>query len=79
MKPAAIERKVATLSPRAQALWERVRRGDWYAAYSDRTPAAMKELQEAGLVGIAMRAKVFEAAFVPVGYKPAKPDRFPLC
>lgn len=53
------------LSIRAQKLYQRLLDGEFYPAYSDRTPQAMKELTDAGLVGIGGRVVTIAAFFVP--------------
>jgi len=62
----------------AEKLLRRIRRGDWYPAYSPRTPKAMKELEDAGLVQIMGRIKVIEACYVPTGTKQFKFEEYPL-
>lgn len=57
------------LSIREQKLYDRVRKGRYYKAYSNRTPKTMAKLQDKGLVGIAGRSPLIEAYFVPHGYE----------
>jgi hypothetical protein len=65
------------LSKRAQALLERIECGEWYKPHGDRLPAAMAELEAAGLVTVAGRVEVISAAYVPTsGYTPCVPERF---
>lgn len=65
------------LSPKAQKLWKRIQHGAWYSTSSPRTPAAMQELIEAGLVVTGGRVKSMESCFVPKGTKPFKLERYP--
>lgn len=61
------------LSKRAEKLYARLKEGRWYRAYANDTPAAMKELVDAGLVQIAARVNVSEACFVPTkGFRPMR-------
>lgn len=70
-------RKPPQLSLRAHRLYERIKQGHWYPAYDERTPAAMQELIDAGLVGVAGRVERIVAAYVPRhGYTPFKTERF---
>lgn len=57
------------LSIREQKLYDRVRNGKYYKAYSNRVPKTMAKLQDKGLVGIAGRSPLIEAYFVPHGYE----------
>lgn len=72
-----MQKTTSDLSVRARKLYERVQRGEWYPAYNGRTPKAMQELADAGLVTVTGRAKVIEACFVPTtGYTPMQMERF---
>lgn len=64
------------LSKRAIKLLARVRAGEYYPAYDERTPKAMAELVEAGLVGTCGRSPEVRAYYVPVGYQPGR-EAFP--
>lgn len=65
------------LSKRAAALLERVREGRFYRLHDPRTPAAMAELVEAGLVVACMRVESVVKAFVPAtGYTPYRPEQY---
>lgn len=66
------------LSIAAVNLLSRLRAGEWYPAYGKRTPKAMKELLDAGLVGIMGRVKVIEACFVPCGSRPFRLEKLKL-
>jgi hypothetical protein len=66
------------LSIAAVNLLSRLRAGEWYPAYSKRTPKAMKELLDAGLVGIMGRVKVIESCFVPCGSRPFRLEKLKL-
>ena len=57
------------LSTRATKLLARVREGHFYFAYDPKTPKAMQELVDAGLVGMCGRAVVIRACYVPAGYE----------
>lgn len=66
------EKRLASLSPRARKLYDRMVSGSrFYMAYEDkRTPKAMQELQDSGLVGIGGRVARIVSAFVPLrGFK----------
>ena len=63
------------LSIRAQKLYQRLLDGEFYPAYSDRTPQAMKELTDEGLVSIGGRVVTIAAFFVPSETVPFKPEQ----
>jgi len=68
---------LGVLSTRALKLYQRVIAGGFYNPHSDRTPNAMKELINNGLVGTAGRVVVVERCFVPThGYKCYQPEEF---
>jgi hypothetical protein len=69
------------LSIAAVNLLSRLRAGGWYPAYTangKRTPKAMKELWDAGLVCTMGRVKVIETCFVPCGSRPFKLEKLQL-
>jgi hypothetical protein len=66
------------LSIAAVNLLSRLRAGEWYPAYGKRTPKAMKELWDAGLVCTMGRVKVIETCFVPCGSRPFKLEKIKL-
>ena len=66
------------LSSRAQKLYARVSNPrHWYQAYGSRTPAAMQELLDAGLVRRGSRMPVVNTYFVPTGYEMEYRERYP--
>ena len=65
------------LSKRAQKMLERLRKGAWYTWDPRKTPKAMQELAEAGLVDTRGRVASIVRCWVPVGYKPGTPEVFP--
>lgn len=70
-------KKQPQLSKRAAALFERVKNGDWYPAYSLDTPKAMQELIDAGLVMQTGRVQTIVTCYVPVkGFKPLQFERW---
>lgn len=77
------EQKIAALSPKARKLYERVcDSANWYAgtghvALEARTPAAMQELLDAGLVVVGGRVERLVSCYVPKGTKPFKLEKFP--
>ena len=69
----------AKLSPRARKLYARVLAGAWYPwdGTGKRTPKAMQELVDAGLVVVGGRVQTVRAAYVPKGTKPYRLERYP--
>jgi hypothetical protein len=66
------------LSIAAVNLLTRLRAGEWYPAYGKRTPKAMKELLDAGLICTMGRVKVIVTCFVPCGSRPFKLEKLEL-
>lgn len=65
------------LSARAEKLLVRVKEGSFYLPYSPKLPAAMKELENAGLVTLTGRVQSVILAYVPTsGYIPFQNERF---
>ncbi len=68
---------MTALSKRAEKLWERICDGEFYPAYSEREPKAMRELVDAGLVSVCVRVQTIVACYVPRrGYKPFKQEQY---
>lgn len=66
------------LSKRAEAMLERLKQGHFYKWDPNTTPAAMKELQAAGLVGTAGRVETVVRCWVPAeGYTCYVPEVLP--
>lgn len=65
------------LSARAKALLTRVERGDFYTTQSDRTPKAMQELIDHGLVGTMGRVVELKRCYVALGHTPFVMDKAP--
>lgn len=72
-----LDAKVAKLSPQAQRVWASVKSGKWYAAYGKDIPAAMAELEAAGVVVTMGRVVSMQACFVPKGTKPLRMECYP--
>ena len=68
------DKKIAALSPRARALWDRLCDGAIYQIHGPRTPKAMDELERAGLLTVIARPIVIWACHAPIGSKPGKPE-----
>lgn len=67
------------LSRRASQLLARVEEGKFYKLHDPKTPKAMQELIDAGLVGLAGRVELVVVCYVPVkGYKPFKMEEYSL-
>lgn len=62
------------LSKRAQTLLARVRRGAWYPEHDPRTPNAMQELIDAGLVNTRGRVQVVRSCYVPATFISHSPE-----
>lgn len=59
------------LSKRAEILFERLKMGYFYPAFDSKTPAAMKELEDAGLILTAGRVETVRVCYVPrKGFRP---------
>lgn len=68
-------KKLKLVSPRARALYARVKKGRWHDTLSAKTPKAMKELEGAGLVQISGRVAKIQLAYVPVeGFLPFRTE-----
>lgn len=65
------------LSKRAKKLLCRIYDGDFYPAFSERTPQAMHELVAADLIGVAGRVIKLQACFVPPGTVALELERIP--
>ncbi len=80
--PAISRDKTPEISNRAHKLLRRLRAGHWYPVYDNngfnkRTPKAMQELIDAGLVNTSGRVQIIVACYVPKGYIPAEQEIFP--
>lgn len=65
------------LSKRAQKLYARVCEGRWYGAHTKSVPAAMAELESAGLVTTVGRPMIVALAYVPTtGYRAYESERY---
>lgn len=64
--PAEIRERLAALSPRAQAIYEKLCNGAWYYSHAEKTPVSMRELLEARLVTYGARYPQMHSCFVPV-------------
>lgn len=65
------------LSARAAALFERIKGGDYYPVYDAKTPKAMQELIDAGLVSKSGRVESIRLCWVPsTGYTPFISESF---
>lgn len=72
----------AGVSTRARKLLDRLRAGKFYPVWDShglnrRTPKAMQELIDAGLVGTAGRVCLVVSCYVPDGYTPYIEEKFP--
>lgn len=70
-------RKHPKISKRAQVILRRLHAGIFYPVYDQKTPKAMTELLDAGLVGSIGRVTRIEACYVPMGTKPFKDVSIP--
>lgn len=67
------------LSKRAEKLLARVGDpGNWYSAHGSRTPKAMQELLDAGLVRRGGRMPIIATYFVPTSYRMTYRERYHL-
>lgn len=65
------------LSKAAQKILHNLRRGRYYVWDPKKTPKAMLELEQAGLVGTCGRVTKIVRCWVPIGFKPATQEVFP--
>lgn len=63
------------LSPRAQALYDRLLAGEFYRWGDKRTPKAMAELEALGLVGTMGRVETIVRCWVPSGSVPLQAEQ----
>ena len=69
--------KKPVLSKRAQRLLDHIRNGAWYTALGKKVPAAMAELESAGLVVPMGRVARIVVCYVPKGTKPLRIEQYP--
>ena len=65
------------LSKAALKLLARLYKGAWYTETAGKVPAAMAELEAAGLVTKTGRVAVMKSAYVPVGTRDFEQEKFP--
>lgn len=69
--------RIAGLSKRGRALYDRVCAGQWYAMHDEKTPQAMAELVAARLVKTIVRAQIMTCCYAPTGARSMKIDTYP--
>lgn len=75
-----MKKQTPKLSAGAVKIYNRMCKGAFYFAYDPKTPKAMQELIDAGLVTRAGRATQLRSCYVPrKGFKPLRLEDFSKC
>lgn len=72
-----IDEAVHSLSPRAKACWDRILTGKWYKPHDAKTPKAIQELVDKGLIRVGGSPMVIAARYMPIFSQMFTPEFIP--